>query len=138
MPDILDRLADKFEIADSGCWLWTAAKNPAGYGVVSRDRRARLAHRVVYEVVVGPIPDGSDLDHLCSTPACIHPDHLEPVSHGENMRRAYWATRTHCPSGHPYDEANTYHRPERPGRECRACRRAALKRLHGRRARANG
>lgn len=80
------RLWDKFTISD-GCWEWTAQINPNGYGSFKVDGRPRRAHRVVYEWLVGPIPAGLELDHLCFNKACVRPDHLEPVTHKENMQR---------------------------------------------------
>ncbi|HEV2123202.1 MAG TPA: HNH endonuclease signature motif containing protein [Chloroflexota bacterium] len=85
------------------------------------------AHRWAYEALVGPIPTGTELDHLCRNPACVRPDHLEPVTHAENIRRGYAAkprprwTTTHCPRGHAYDEANSYIHPKTGLRSCRTC-----------------
>lgn len=100
---------------------------PNGYVWVSR---GRLAHRVAYEQARGPIPEGLELDHLCRNRACVNPDHLEPVTHRENLLRAdtfaaRHAAQTHCVNGHEFTPDNTYirTRPE-GGRECRACRKA--------------
>ena len=115
------------------CWLWTAAKSTRGYGSIGTgDRRTALAHRVAYELLVGPIPEGLTLDHLCRNHGCVNPAHLEPVTQRENVLRgvspsARCAAVTHCPQGHPYDEANTY-RPPEGGRDCRACVREAGRR----------
>ena len=73
------------------CWIWTAAKNQDGHGRF-RHGRLVLAHRFAYELLVGPIPKGLDLDHLCQNPACVNPAHLEPVTRKENTRR-YWSGR---------------------------------------------
>jgi hypothetical protein len=77
---------------------------------------------MAYEMLVGPVPDGLELDHLCRVPACVNPDHLEPVTHIENVRRgrSYWAERTHCSAGHEYTRENT--RITKRGRTCRACK----------------
>ncbi len=77
---------------NSGCWLWAGAYGGSpdrrGYGQIWwRDRR-RMAHRVAYEVWRGPIPDGLQVDHLCRTPECVNPAHLEPVTPTENVRRS--------------------------------------------------
>ncbi len=71
-------------------WIWTGAKNPGGYGVIGAGARGqgnKLAHRLSYELFVGPIPEGLHIDHLCVTRLCVRPDHLEPVTQAENNRR---------------------------------------------------
>lgn len=80
---------------ESGCWLWQGARGGDGsYGAIGvgsmRDgsRRMEYAHRVSYSVFVGPIPDGLQIDHLCNNKRCVNPEHLEPVTRGENQRRA--------------------------------------------------
>lgn len=105
------------------CWIWAGRLDPQGYGRHSWD----LAHRVAYERFMGPIPDGLTLDHLCRTPACVNPWHLEPVTLRENLLRgdtfqARNAAKTHCKRGHPFDEENTYITPA-GWRSCRSCRR---------------
>lgn len=70
------------------CWLWRGYCDPKGYGYYDRrDGSTRRAHRIVYELVCGVIPDGLFLDHLCRKPSCVNPAHLEPVTHLENQRR---------------------------------------------------
>lgn len=101
---------------DSGCWLWTGAVKK-GYGQYGREGGA---HRVAYRHFCGPIPEGLEIDHLCRQQRCVNPNHLEPVTHLENMRR-YAATITHCKRGHEFTEANTYRLQNR--RLCRACSR---------------
>ena len=77
-------------------------------------------------MVVGPIPDGCELDHLCRNRACCNPDHLEPVTHLENVRRGLKGLSvTHCPVGHPYYDENTYVNSTgrlTPNKLCKACR----------------
>jgi hypothetical protein len=80
-----------------------------------------LAHRLYYEITKGAIPAGLELDHKCRVRCCVNPDHLEPVTHTENMRRASKNLVTHCPVGHPYSGPNLYVRPN-GGRECLTCR----------------
>lgn len=109
----------------SGCWLWTNRITTGGYGSFTLDGYPFPAHRASYEVFVGPIPEGMELDHLCRNRACINPDHLEPVTRRENALRGLSpvsanARKTHCPKGHAYDEANTY--IWRGSRHCIACR----------------
>lgn len=122
-----ERLPDRFwvkvEEDDSGCWLWNAATS-VGYGRFKFAGRLGLTHRIAYEVLVGEIPAGLDLDHLCRHRACCNPKHLEPVTHRENTIRgtgfaAISASRTHCPQGHVYDAENTIR--YRGARYCRAC-----------------
>lgn len=135
----------RVEASDSdGCWLWVGQLNHAGYGVFQRGYGSTLAHRVAFEWMVGPIPEGLELDHLCRVHNCINPRHLEPVTRDENMRRARgWkhpnhrnVGKTHCPHGHPYDAENTYVNAN-GDRICRACnRRRSLENYHGRTANA--
>lgn len=111
---------------NTGCWLWTAAVIQSGYGVFGWNGRSRVAHHVAYEALVGPIPPGTECDHLCRTRCCVNPGHIEPVTHRENQLRgetfsARGFAATSCPAGHPYDEANTLRR--RGWRECRECAR---------------
>lgn len=104
------------------CWLWTGYTDK-GYGRLSiQDRPGLHAHRVMYQELVGPIPEGMHLDHLCRVRNCVNPDHLEPVTPLENVRRSplTHGSETHCPSGHPYDDENTIR--YRGRRYCRACR----------------
>jgi hypothetical protein len=184
---------------DTGCWVWNGRVNRKGYGILHVARpgyRARdeYAHRWMYEQHVGPIPEGLVLDHLCRNPPCVNPEHVELVTHVENLRRGkgtkltahdveqmrsrreagetcraiaasygiseshvsrvtrgiYWSDtprpnpshkrgpavplaprkkKTHCPRGHPFDEANTYV-GRGGGRTCRICRREHQRRFY--------
>lgn len=121
---LADRLWAKVD-KSGDCWLWQGVVNHHGYGVINvgtiagKPKRVRRAHRVAYELTVGLIPDGMELDHLCRVRACCNPAHLEPVTRTENQRRG---RGTHCHAGHPFDEANTYH-AKSGQRMCRACHR---------------
>jgi hypothetical protein len=106
------------------CWLWTGAKTRDGYGQLRSRGQGKYAHRVAYELTRGDIPAGLELDHLCRNPSCVNPDHLEPVTHRENLMRgdspsARQARKTHCIHGHEFTEANTLRQGSR--RRCRAC-----------------
>ena len=110
-----------------GCWIWIATKNSRGYGQISSRSNGHIyAHRFFYQMFVGPIPKGRELDHLCRKVACVRPTHLEAVSHRDNVMRGESPTqknalKTHCIYGHPFDLTNTYFRPDRIGRMCRIC-----------------
>lgn len=120
---LADRLFEKVAAGPNGCILFTGHLNNNGYGTIGAGgKRGKqiYAHRTAYELIIGPIPSGLVLDHLCRTPRCINPYHLEPVTQVENMRRAA-SHRTHCPQGHAYTDDNTINRPGR-GRECKTCR----------------
>lgn len=110
-----------------GCWLWGGFTEPKGYGRFQVGGAARLAHRISYELHVGPIPDGLVLDHLCRVRNCVNPEHLEPVTSRENTLRgetpaAANVTKTHCLRGHEFTAENT-RATLKGGRSCRACER---------------
>lgn len=110
------------------CWTWEASKNCGGYGHFTAGGRHFSAHRFAYELLVGPIPEGLDLDHLCRVRNCVNPAHLEPVTRRENLLRgktiqARNAAKTHCPQGHPYWGDNLYI-DARGCRSCWTCKRA--------------
>lgn len=120
------------------CWPWLGAISNNGYGNVAiesgRGGKATAAHRAVYTLLVGPIPGGLQIDHLCRNRACVNPAHLEPVTGQENVRRAA-ALRVTCASGHPFSPENTTHLPSRPTvRLCRECRRATQRQYRARKA----
>lgn len=132
----VERFWDKVEKTDSGCWEWQASCLPRGYGRFGLDGVMVLAHRYSYELAVGPIPDGLQIDHLCSNPRCVRPSHLEAVTARVNLLRgdtivARAAAATHCPQGHPYAGDNLV--VEKTGkRKCRACRKARDRRRYER------
>jgi len=126
------------------CRLWPHRIDPHGYGRVTVGSRtdgtrqsSALAHRVAYEREVGPIPAGLTIDHLCRNRACVNVDHMEVVSSAENTRRgisfaAVNGSKARCIHGHPFDEANTYLRPNGKGRDCRVCGRDRVRRYQKR------
>ena len=127
--ELPQRIAEKIEV-EGGCWLWTAKRSDEGYGYVGLEGRTRIAHRVTYELLIGPIPDGLVLDHTCTTPPCVNPTHLEPVTQAENVRRSAPAQKDACVNGHAYTPENTYLRPSRGEgrRDCRTCIRERVRR----------
>lgn len=116
------------------CWLYAGQQFGGGYGRIDswlkdlKKSKTYLAHRVMYENCVGPIPEGLVLDHLCRNTICINPDHLEPVTDAENLRRgvgeaARNSKKTHCIRGHEFSPGNTrlIHKGKDLNRACREC-----------------
>lgn len=112
MP-VADRLWERVSPEpNTGCWLWTGSMAGAGYGHLRVNGQLWYAHRLSYVTHRGPIPEGTELDHLCRTRCCINPAHLEAVSHRENWRRsrapnAIGYTVAACRRGHPRSKENT-------------------------------
>lgn len=118
------------------CWLWTSYINSRGYGYVPKNGTSRAAHRIAYELVIGPIPKGLEIDHLCRVRRCVRPDHLEAVTTKENILRgtcppAINSKKTSCASGHAFTEENIYITPN-GRRNCRECRRIACQKYESR------
>lgn len=128
----LDRFLAKIEITEE-CWLWTASCDGTGYGKISINGRLVPAHRASYELFIGPIPEGLDLDHLCRVHRCVRPEHLEPVTRRENLIRGETIIATQvlvdrCPQGHEYTPENIYRWSRQPTqRKCLTCRRERSK-----------
>lgn len=132
------RCVAKFDAPEVGCWPWTGSILDCGYGQFWLDGKMRPAHRVVYEHLVGPIPDGLTIDHECHNNdetcvggwdclhrRCVRPDHLDPVTHRvNNLRSQGWAAihaaKTHCDKGHPFTPDNMRGGNPRE-RVCREC-----------------
>jgi hypothetical protein len=120
------RFWDRVVRDDEGCWTWLGGHDANGYSKFAVRGFSRYVHRLMHELLVGSIPDGLELDHLCRNTGCIRPDHLEAVTHRENLLRgagivAKNAQKTHCINGHEYTPENTYWRRDGKGKQCRAC-----------------
>lgn len=118
------------EVRRNGCWQWTGARtgDKRNYAAFQEGTRKTVrAHRWAYEHWVGPIPKGLVLDHLCRNTLCVNPEHLEPVTSGENVLRGVGFTarnkaKRRCKYGHPLVGENIIRRPSRPShRECHKC-----------------
>lgn len=129
---------------NSGCWLWRGNWNENGYGQMTvrsgGRQRSRRAHRASYEAFKGPIPPGLVIDHLCRTPCCVNPQHLEAVTYRENSRRGrggeHNKRKTHCARGHALTPDNLYTNKGKPGvRICRTCDVERARRTFARRRR---
>ncbi len=124
----------------TGCWEWTGAQRK-GYGQVGWQRRVVVVHRLVWQTLRGPIPEGLVMDHLCRNRCCCNPDHLRVVTGYENVMDgrsqnfgAINSRKTHCPSGHAYDPGNLVQSDAARGiRRCLTCRRAQKRDQHRRR-----
>ena len=121
--DLPARLSSKIIVDSHGCWLWQGVINNRGYGTTGRHT---YVHRLTYELLVGPIPAGLTLDHLCRVRHCVCPSHLDPVTLRVNQLRgqspaAINARRTHCLHGHALADTNLF--IDRHGRRhCKRCR----------------
>lgn len=126
------KLEQRMEVDPStSCWIWSGAKIPDGYGQVRHQGKPAAVHRVAYSLLVGPIPEGLTLDHLCRRRDCFNPDHLEPVTAIENTRRGDHKTshrnrvKTHCKRGHPLAGDNLVCTSQGK-RQCRMCNRLRM------------
>jgi hypothetical protein len=123
-----NRFWSKIDRAGS-CWVWTGTLHKCGYGVLVVTRKAVLAHVFAFRMLIGAVPPGLQIDHLCRNRRCVNPAHMEAVTQAENIRRgigpsAIFARATHCIAGHEFIQANTYRVKTARGnnaRRCRAC-----------------
>lgn len=126
----LPKTVGKFTISDPDeCWEWKGSLTSKGYGSCYYKGRNRGAHRVVYEFLVGKVPEGLQLDHLCRNRKCVNPKHLEPVTGKVNVLRsnavsAINTAKTHCPRGHALEGENLAHwlLTVKGWRWCRTCK----------------
>lgn len=103
----------------SDCWFWQGAVQSKGYGSVGHQGRVWSTHRLAYELLIGPIPDGLQIDHLCRNRRCCNPAHLEPVTARMNLLRA--VRKESCVRGHEYTPENTIPKKGGSQRNCRTC-----------------
>ena len=129
-PEQVERFWNNVEVPEqpSCCWEWTARLSKWGYGNVTIGKHGDFAaHRVAYTLLIGPIPNDLEIDHLCRNRRCVNPDHHEIVTHRENSLRGYGPTainfrKTHCIHGHELTPDNVRFAAHRPTeRECRTC-----------------
>ena len=129
-----DRLEDLFiefwaKVERSGdCLVWTGVKDTEKYGQFQVNGKPKSAYRVAYNMIVGEIPEGLELDHLCRNHSCVNPEHLEAVTHQENARRAgIFRRRTHCiKKNHPLTPDNLYYSKDARGSPQRRCKKCSL------------
>ena len=107
------------KIADNDCWLWTRATDKDGYGVFSVDGKYIRAHRYIWQLHYGSIPEGINIHHRCKNPACVNIVHMLALSPRQH-KQLHMSEITHCPQGHEYTQENTYIRPN-GNRNCRTC-----------------
>jgi hypothetical protein len=136
---LLDRLMARVRVDPDGCWIWTGNQSDDGYGRIGISHNVSVrAHRAVYRELVGPIPDGLVIDHLCRVLLCVNPEHLDVVDSVENSRRgngpqAHALRTNRCIRGHEFTEVNTVIR-KNGSRACRVCLRVRDQAYRDRRA----
>lgn len=121
-----DEILERITITPAGCWEFSGAHLPSGYGSVRFNGRTHVLHKLMWEQKHGPVTQGLQLDHLCRNRGCCNPDHVEPVTQKVNLLRgigfaAVNSRKTHCDHGHEYTPINTYTSPA-GDRRCRTCR----------------
>jgi hypothetical protein len=128
-PHTIESLKERTVVNDCGCWIWQGTKRSNGYGVTVYKGTQTTTHRVMYQICKGVLlAKDIEIDHTCNNRDCINPDHLEAVSHAENMSRGA-KRRTTCRNGHEWNDKNTYTSEvkrkqggTRIQRYCRLCR----------------
>jgi hypothetical protein len=135
-PRLPSKFWDRVALTDTGCWIWKGQIVASGYGHVYWEGKTRRVHRVTYEVLRAPIPQGLQIDHLCRVRACVNPDHLEAVTAYENTRRSSAISaenmrKTHCLHGHALTPDNLDpHFLKKGKRICRTCHRRRGREWH--------
>lgn len=151
---LTDRFKAKIRVDKNGCWIWIGRLNHDGYGCFDGlEHISTFAHRLSFIAKYGSIPPKKELDHVCRMRRCVNPEHLEAVTHHENVKRGLLGSATKrrqiskmkCPKGHSYTGDNLYVEPrcysangvkrKSPSRHCKTCRRER-QRLYERKKRA--
>jgi hypothetical protein len=139
---VADRFWSKVDLGGwLDCWPWKRAVGSHGYGALTVESKPWLAHRLAYTLLVGPIPKGLTIDHLCQNKVCVNPCHMEVVTRGENARRGepnrqvrsgggWMRQRDACANGHEYVPGS--YRMWRGARVCKACANANRRRFRER------
>ena len=125
------RFMDKVLQVPNGCWLWCSTISGCGYAYFTLNYKMIRAHRIAYQLFKGDIPTGLQIDHLCRNRDCVNPEHLQPVTCSENLRRGLTGKinnpqtkKTQCPNGHPLIEGNLTRYTKSIGfRRCLMCNR---------------
>ena len=134
-PGLPQRILDKIvRIPESGCWVWEGSISGYGYGETWWNNAKKFVHVLAHELFIGEVPKGFKVDHLCRVRCCCNPQHLEAVTHAENVRRGtgwqhvveYHKQQTHCQRGHEWSAENTYVEPNGK-RRCLECKRQRLR-----------
>ena len=141
---LMPRVMAKVATDKNGCWVWQGYTTDRGYASIMWNGEQWLVHRAVYTELIGPIPDGLVLDHLCENPSCANPMHLEAVTQYDNLARSHGfiqmhGMQTHCKYGHEFTPENTDLRPQsmgRPGfaRFCKQCKAESWQRQKARKS----
>ena len=125
---LAERLLRRVKVDANGCWIWQGRLSARGYASIRVDRSwSTSAHRASYFLAHGYVENNLDIDHLCRVTSCVNPDHLEAVTHRENILRgdtfaARHAAKTHCPKGHPLSKNNLVEYDLKKGmRKCKTC-----------------
>jgi hypothetical protein len=119
-----ERFQTYYEInSATGCWEWTLCLNQGGYGVFHTNNKQWKAHRFAYQILIGPIPEGLTLDHLCKNKKCVNPEHLEPVTQYVNTVRGKGSSSLYCSKGHAMFGEHLYFNDG--NRRCQKCKRIA-------------
>jgi len=128
LPNLPRHMLRRISEGPGNCWILrgSAKHHPYGYQSVSINNSSVLAHRFAYETLVGPIPEGLQIDHLCKVTSCVNPEHMEAVTGEVNVARsnctsAVNSRKTHCKYGHELSGSNLYIRPDNGKRQCKAC-----------------